>query len=79
MPYKGWVPEDADLSTLRAFLDDAQQQRQMVICDDPRSAAAVLGRAPPESRALPPGLRARWSSRGLERVVRSRSPGRSAR
>jgi hypothetical protein len=79
MTYKGWVPEDAGLPTIRAFLDDAHRQHQMVICDDPRPAIAALGRTPPETRAIPPGIRAWWSSRGLERIARSRSPGRSDR
>lgn len=77
MPYKGWVPEDADLPTIRAFLDDARWQHQMVICDDPRPAVAALGRALPERRTFPTGLRAWWSSKGLERAARGRSPGRS--
>lgn len=81
MPYKGWVPEDADLPTIRAFLNDAQRQHQMVICDDPRPAVAALGRAPPRTdrHALPPNLRAWWSSSGLERVARARPSGRSGR
>lgn len=61
MPYKGWVPENTDLPTIRAFLDDAQRQHQMVICDDPRPAIAALGRTPPKTHALPPSLRAWWS------------------
>jgi hypothetical protein len=73
MPYKGWVPEDADLPTIRAFLDDAQQHHQMVICDDPRPAVTALSRARPERRPIPADLRAWWSSKGLERVVRGRS------
>ncbi len=77
MAYKGWVPEDADVPTIRAFLDDAQRQHQMVICDDPRPAIAALGRTPPKTHALPPSLRAWWSPSGLERIARSRSPGRS--
>ncbi|KAB2949476.1 MAG: glycerophosphodiester phosphodiesterase family protein [Phycisphaerae bacterium] len=77
MPYKGWVPEDADVPTIRAFLDDARRQHQMVICDDPRPAIAALGRTPPKTHALPPSLRAWWSPSGLERIARSRSPGRS--
>lgn len=72
MPYKGWVPEAADLPTIRAFLDDARGQHQMVICDDPRPAVAALGRARPERRPIPADLRAWWSSKGLERAV----PGR---
>lgn len=81
MPYKGWVPEDADLPTIRAFLNDAQRQHQMVICDDPRPAVAALGRAPPRTdrHALPPNLRAWWSSSGLERVARDRPSGSSGR
>jgi hypothetical protein len=72
MPYKGWVPEDADLPTIRAFLNGAQRQHQMAICDDPRPAVAVLGRAPPRTdrHALPPNLRAWWSSSGLYRWAR---------
>jgi hypothetical protein len=77
MAYKGWVPEDADVPTIRAFLDDAQRRHQMVICDDPRPAIAALGRTPPKTHALPPSLRAWWSPSGLERIARSRSPGRS--
>jgi hypothetical protein len=79
MTYKGWVPEDADLPTIRAFLDDAQRQHQMVICDNPRPAIAALGRTPPETRTLPPGLRAWWSSRGFERAARDDASGRSGR
>lgn len=69
MPYKGWVPADADLPTIRAFLDDAQRQHQMVICDDPRPAVAALGRASPEMRPIPADMRAWWSSKGLERAL----------
>ncbi|MCG3125596.1 MAG: hypothetical protein CHACPFDD_00421 [Phycisphaerae bacterium] len=77
MPYKGWVPEDADPPTLRAFLDDAERHHQMVICDDPRPAVAAFGRARPERRPIPADLRAWWPSKGRERAVRDRSPGRS--
>ncbi|HMQ16352.1 MAG TPA: glycerophosphodiester phosphodiesterase family protein [Phycisphaerae bacterium] len=79
MPYKGWVPEDADLPTIRAFLDAAQRQHQMAICDDPRPAVAALGRALPDSRAYAPELRAWWSATGAEATVRSRPPDRSGR
>lgn len=48
MSYKGWVPEDADLPTIRAFFDDAWRQHQRVICDDTRPAVAALGGARPD-------------------------------
>lgn len=67
IPYKGWVPENADLPGIRAFLDDARRQQQMVICDDPRPAVTALDRAHPEKRGLPPYLRAWWSAAGAER------------
>ena len=63
MPYKGWVPKEASPEALRAFLDDARRNGQMVICEDPRSAVAALGRTPPGFRPLPAGLCADWIAR----------------
>ncbi len=60
MAYAGWVSEQADPSGLRAFLETARREGQMVICEDPRSAVAALGRTPPGCRPLPPGLRTEW-------------------
>ncbi|MEW6251860.1 MAG: glycerophosphodiester phosphodiesterase family protein [Planctomycetota bacterium] len=50
-----------DPTAIHTFLDDARRQHQMVICDDPRPAAAALGRVPAEPRAVPPRLRAWWT------------------
>ena len=74
MAYKGWLPETGDPVTIRAFLDDARQQHQTVICDDPRPAVAALGRMAPDTHPLPPGLRAWWSSGGLGRAGCPRCP-----
>jgi hypothetical protein len=58
--YKGWVPVTNGAPAIRAFLEDAQRQHLMVICDDPRPAVAALGLKPPGGRPLPRGLREWW-------------------
>ncbi|MBI4581584.1 MAG: prolyl oligopeptidase family serine peptidase [Planctomycetes bacterium] len=65
LPYAGWVPEQAEPAAIKAFMEDARRDHRMVICEDPRSAVAALGRKPPGDRPLPPGLRAQWTPQGL--------------